>query len=87
MLDENKVDCAAGITGTQIRNCITAVRKEVARIPEAETLLAAYQTIGAMTSLSDIEVAEEVAPALLDDSPMVRNRLTLMRLRRCIKDC
>ena len=87
VLDENKVDCAAGITGTQIRNCITAVRKEVARIPEAETLLAAYQTIGAMTSLSDIEVAEELAPALLDDSPMVRNRLTLMRLRRCIKDC
>ena len=87
VLDENKTDCAAGIGGAQIRGCLNEVRKEIAKIPRPETLLAAYQTIGAMAGLSDIGVAEELAPALLDDSPMVRNRLTLMRLRRCIKDC
>lgn len=85
--DENRADCAAGITGEQIRSCWERIRAEIEKIPAADTLLMAYEKIGAMTSLSQLGVAEELAPALLDVSPMVRNRLTLMRLRRCLKDC
>ena len=84
VLDENKNDCAAGITGAQIRAVWEDVRAEIRKIPTRETLLQAYQTIGAMTELSDLGVSEEVAQILLDVSPMVRNRLTLMRLRRCL---
>ena len=86
VVDENKNDCAAGITGTQIRAVWAEVCGEIKKIPTRETLLKAYQTIGAMTELSDIGVSEEAAQILLDVSPMVRNRLTLMRLRRCLND-
>ena len=84
VLEENKADCAAGIKGEQIRNCIETIREEIGKIPAVETLLTAYREIGAMTSLTDIQVSEDLASALLDVSPMVRNRLTLMRLRRCL---
>lgn len=87
VLEENRNNCAEGITGERIRGCLDAIRTEIARLPKTDDLLAAYETVGAMTRLSDIEVAEAAAPVLLDVSPMVRNRLTLMRLRKCIKDC
>ena len=84
--DENKTDCAAGITGAQIRSCWDEVCAEIRKIPAADALLAAYKKIGAMTRLPEIGVDGQAASVLLDVSPMVRNRLTLMRLRRCRKD-
>ena len=86
VLDENAKDCAAGIRGARVAECWEALRGEIAKIPAPETLLEAYRTIGAMTTLNELGVAEEHGKALLDVSPMVRNRLTLMRLRRCIKE-
>ena len=86
VMDENKNNCAAGIKGEQIQAVLELIRAEVDRIPAPETLRTAYQTIGAMTDLSDVEVAPELAGELLDVSPMVRNRLTLMRLRSCLED-
>ena len=86
VLQENEKDCAAGITGEQIRGCMEQIRCEIGKIPTPETLLNAYRMIGAMTTLGELGVAEELAPALLDVSPMVRNRLTLMRLRRCLRE-
>ena len=83
--EENRVDCAAGITGEQIRACWERICTEIRGIPAPETLLAAYETIGAMTGLTHLGVDEALAPVLLDVSPMVRNRLTLMRLRRAGK--
>ena len=85
VLEENAKDCAAGITGAQIRGCLAQIREEIKKIPNSETLLAAYGKIGAMTTLKEIGVDETHASALLDVSPMVRNRLTLMRLRHCLK--
>ena len=84
--DENKTDCAAGITGEQIRACWDAVCEEIRKIPDPDTLRSAYETIGAMTGLAQLGVDEGMGAVLLDVSPMVRNRLTLMRLRRCRKD-
>lgn len=84
VLEENRTDCAAAIRGEQIRDSLPAIRREVEKIPDAETLLDAYRQIGAVTSTDEIGVAQELTPALLDVSPMVRNRLTLMRLRRCL---
>ena len=84
--DENKTDCASGITGEQIRARWDEVCSEIRKIPDPDTLRSAYETIGAMTDLPHIGVEERMAAVLLDVSPMVRNRLTLMRLRRCLKD-
>lgn len=84
ILDENKNDCAVGITGERIRECLGVIRKEVETIPPADALLEAYCQVGAMTKLSDIAVSDDLLPSILDCSPLVRNRLTLMRLRRCL---
>ena len=83
--DENARDAAAGITGEQIRACWDTIRAEIAKIPEASLLGAAYDRRGVKSTLPDIEVDGALEQQLLDDSPMVRNRLTLMRLRRCLR--
>ena len=82
---ENANDCAAGITAEQIRGCWDEIRAEIAAIPSADELMAAFQKIGAMTTLEELGVPEAAGERLLDCSYMVRNRLTLMRLRRCLK--
>lgn len=83
--EENAKDAAAGITGQQIRNCWELIRAEIGNLPEEATLLEAYRRLGVKSTLSDIGVDAALEQQLLDDSPMVRNRLTLMRLRRCLK--
>ena len=83
--DENAKDCAAGITAEQIRIHWKELQAEIGTIPPAEELLAAFEKIGAMTTLEELGVPEQAGADLLDVSPMVRNRLTLMRLRRCLK--
>lgn len=81
---ENTPDPAEGITGSRITACLPQLREEIAKIPSAASLEAIYRQLGLKTALADIGVAEDLAPALLDDCPMVRQRLTLMRLRRCM---
>ncbi len=81
---ENEKDCAAGITGGQLRSRWDAIRDEIAKLPTVEELTAAYRSVGAKSTLADIGVDEALLPILLDASPIARNRLTLMRLRRCL---
>ena len=83
--EENEKDCAAGIKGEQIRACLDVIREEIAKLPTAEELLGAYRELGAKASLEEIGVSEALLPVLLHSSPVARNRLTLMRLRRCVK--
>ena len=83
--DENRKDAAAGITGAQLRAKWDRIRAEYEKIPEEAVLRAAYDRLGVKSTLADIEVPEELEQRLLDVSPLVRNRLTLMRLRRCLK--
>ncbi len=81
---ENTPDVAAGITGERICQCLPQLREQIAGIPTAEALEKLYRTLGLKTTLADIGVTEELAPTLLDTCPMVRQRLTWMRLRRCM---
>ena len=85
ILSENKVNCAAGVTAAAIAAHWDEIRAVVDTIPTYEELLTKYELLGAKRTLADIEVAEEKLSLLLDYSPLVRNRLTLMRLRRAIK--
>ena len=82
---ENAKDAAAGIQGARIQACVEDIRKQIAAIPTAQDLLAVYADLGVMCCLADLGVDEHKQKALLDASPMVRNRLTLMRLRRCLQ--
>ena len=83
--EENGKDAAAGITGQRIREVWEEIRAQIAKLPTEETLLAAYNRLGVKATLSDIDVNPDLERKLLDVSPLVRNRLTLMRLRRCLK--
>lgn len=85
IIEENRRDAAAGITAEQIRNSWNQICAEIEKIPEENVLRAAYDRLGVKATLADIEVPDELEQRLLDVSPMVRNRLTLMRLRRCLK--
>ncbi len=83
--EENRKDAAAGITGQQIRACWKQICQQIEKLPTEEDLLAAYTRLGVKSTLSDIQVDAGLEQKLLEASPMVRNRLTLMRLRRCLK--
>lgn len=82
LIGENEKDAAAGITGEQINGKWNAIREILSSIPATEELLELYAKIGVKTTLADIDVDDAKAELLLEASPCVRNRLTLMRLRR-----
>ncbi|MBQ9112802.1 MAG: sn-glycerol-1-phosphate dehydrogenase [Clostridia bacterium] len=79
---ENENDAAMGITGEQIEKHWEKICRVVEAIPSTEELSELYGKIGVKSGLTDIDVDEDKAELLLEASPCVRNRLTLMRLRR-----
>ena len=81
---ENKNNCAASVSGQQISEKWTDICNEIEKIPSIEELSAVYSRFDIKSTLSDIDVSEELSDVLLTYSHLVRNRLTLMRLRRCI---
>ena len=83
--EENAKDAAAGITGAQLWAKWEQIRAEYEKIPEEAVLRSAYDRLGVKSTLEDIGVDGAMEQRLLDVSPLVRNRLTLMRLRRCLK--
>jgi hypothetical protein len=85
ILEENKKDCAEGITGELLKEKLDELRKIVYDIPTAKTLSEEYERLGAKSKLSDIEIDDSKQEILFEYSPLMRNRLTLMRLRQGIK--
>ena len=67
-----------------LHNCWSKICDEIKNLPEVEQLEAIYLTLGVKSKLSEIDVPDEKVDKLLAYSPMVRNRLTLMRLKKCM---
>lgn len=84
IIDENARDCAMGISGEQIKANWEKICKIVDSVPTCEELLKTYRVLGVKATLDDIDVSEDKKDVLLEYSPLVRNRLTLMRLRRAL---
>ena len=84
IIEENSKDCAMGVTADAIYANWDEICKIVEAIPTYEELIQKYEVIGAKKSLTDIDIPEDKLNILLECSPLVRNRLTLMRLRRAI---
>ena len=82
---ENEKECLAGVTAEAIVRAWPEIREIVAQIPPAEEVEGLLFTLGAKHTLEDIGVAEEKRQTILDHSPLIRNRLTLMRMRRMIR--
>jgi glycerol-1-phosphate dehydrogenase [NAD(P)+] len=84
IISENSNNCASGINEKILLARWKKICEIIDTIPTYDELLDKYKMIGAKASLSDIDVDEDKLSALLEYSPLVRNRLTLMRLRKCI---
>ncbi len=84
LLQENAKDVAKAVSVQTLQEKWSEVQEVIAQIPTAENLIRMYTDTGAYTKLSDIGVDPSKEQVLLDYSPAVRNRLTLMRLRRCL---
>ena len=82
---ENENDCLAAVTPEAIVRAWPKIREIIAAIPAEEEIFEKLEKLGAKRSLRDIEVPEELLPVLISHSPSVRNRLTLMRVRRMLK--
>lgn len=84
ILSENQNDVANGITAELLRNNWKKISAEVNKLPNIKWLESLYFDLDVKSKLSDIGVSENMNKILLDCSPTVRNRLTLMRLRKCL---
>jgi len=82
IIKENANDCALGITEKNLMSHFEKLKEIIESIPTYDELIKIYKMLGAKSSLDDISVSEDVLFSLLEYSPLVRNRLTLMRLRR-----
>lgn len=84
VLAENKGDCLAAVSPEKVIESWPAIRKIAEEIPSEEELLPLYREIGAKSSPEEIGVESAAMEQILRYSPYVRNRLTLMRLRRML---
>lgn len=82
IIKENSKDCAVGITASTVNAHMDEICEIIASVPTYDELIKKYELLGAKASLAHIGIPEEKLPILLEYSPLVRNRLTLMRLRR-----
>ncbi|MBE6556975.1 MAG: iron-containing alcohol dehydrogenase [Ruminococcaceae bacterium] len=78
-------DAYGYLTGEHIAACWPAMRAVIAELPTVEALLPVYRKLGMKQTLSDLGVPETEKERVFAYSPMVSNRLTLMRLRRAIR--
>jgi len=83
---ENEHDVATDVTSVILKSHWKEICEEIKKLPEIELLRNVYLKFGVKSQLSDIGLDDVVSKKLLDYSPMVRNRLTLMRLRGALKN-
>lgn len=84
ILNENKNDAGLGITSEKLKESFAEIVKIICSMPKVEELKKLYSRLGIKMTLEDISVPSDKLQQLYDYSPCVRNRLTLMRLRKCI---
>ena len=84
ILSENENDVATGIGAELLKDNWEKIAVEVNKLPNIKWLKSLYLDLDVKSKLSDIGVDENMAEILLDCSPSVRNRLTLMRLRKTV---
>ncbi len=84
IITENKKDCLSALSKEALAEKWPQVREIVAALPSSEEVYGMLEMIGAKRSLEEIGVTQQDTDAILRYSPLVRNRLTLMRVRRML---
>jgi len=85
IISENLTDVCEGITAVQIAKHWDDICGIIEEIPDTASLLSVYRALNVKSSLKDIGISEDMREKLLEYSPLVRNRITLMRLARSIR--
>lgn len=85
VMDENAKDSLSVVSPEDIIRAWPRIREIIAEIPQAQWFYDILESLDAKRSLEDIGVSEEMKETVLRYSPIVRNRLTLMRVRRMIE--
>ncbi len=80
IFEENQGDCLSGVTAETVLDRWDAICGIVEEVPSAERIRSILMSVNAVTTLREIGVSEEHLPVILRCSPLVRNRLTLMRV-------
>lgn len=83
---ENQDDCLAPATPEKIASAWPKIREYIADLPQPDALEQRLAEMGAKRSLKDINIPEDKLRDILNYSPYQRNRLTLMRIRRLIRE-
>ncbi len=84
LFEENINDWQNFITAENLKMNWNKVVAEIAKLPNYNQLKKLYEDLGIKSCLSDIDVCEQKTEILLKYAPMVRNRLTLLRIANCI---
>lgn len=82
LVEENKNDCLAAVTKEALCSGWSEIRAIIGELPSVEYLYGLLEAIGAKRTLESIGVSSAQLDELLNNSPLIRNRLTLMRARR-----
>ena len=80
IIRENQKDAAAGISAETLRANFGAIIHELEKLPAIDALEKLYHKAQIKSCLEDIGVSEKKKEVLLKYAPMVRNRMTLLRL-------
>jgi len=84
VIDENKIDSLSFVSREKLVSSWAEIRSIVSKVPKPEYFYSLLESLNAKRSLEDIGVDSSMTDTVLRYSPIVRNRLTLMRVRRMI---
>lgn len=84
IINENSEDCLNKVSPDDFIRAWPRIREIISDIPTAEKMYSLLEKLDAKRSLEDIGVSADALPSILRFSPMVRNRLSLMRARRML---
>ena len=81
--NENLNDAAQNVTSEVLKAKWQEVFSLLSTLPDAYGLKELYVRAGVKSELKDIGVSNDYEEFLLENAPMVRNRLTLLRIEKC----
>ena len=85
VLRENRSCCLADVEPRRIAENWEEIQTLLRALPEAESVRALLAHVGGKTSLADLGIAGAAKERILTWSPVVRNRLTFMRLLHTLR--
>lgn len=80
VLEENRENCLGGIGAELVADHWVKLRGIIDEIPSTAEIQSLLRSLGVRTTLAEIGIDEGCLPTILHYSPMVRNRLTAMRV-------